>query len=114
MWPKFATQVMGHDNARDIWAAIQELFGIQSQVEYDYLKQIFCVPAIAKKISKSSNLAQDNNVYLEFHSDYCFVKDVCKGSVVMKGILKDGLYQELVGATGIASSLVDPCLKSVD
>ncbi|XP_022148963.1 uncharacterized protein LOC111017501 [Momordica charantia] len=41
MTPEVATQVMGYENACDLWAAIQELFGVQSQAEEDYLRQVF-------------------------------------------------------------------------
>lgn len=41
MTPEVATQVMGYDNAKDLWAAIQELFGVQSRAEEDYLRQTF-------------------------------------------------------------------------
>uniref|UniRef100_A0A803NTT3 Uncharacterized protein n=1 Tax=Cannabis sativa TaxID=3483 RepID=A0A803NTT3_CANSA len=34
----------------------------------------------------------DNNVYLEFHSKYCFVKDKITGRVLLKGRLQNGLY----------------------
>lgn len=36
-----ATQVMGYENAKDLWAAIQELFGVQSRAEEDYLHHVF-------------------------------------------------------------------------
>ncbi|KAA0036141.1 retrotransposon protein, putative, Ty1-copia subclass [Cucumis melo var. makuwa] len=36
--------------------------------------------------------AQDNNVYLEFHGDYCFVNNKDTGRTIMRGVLKDGLY----------------------
>lgn len=41
MTPEVATQVMGYENVQDLWAAIQDLFGVQSRAEEDYLRQIF-------------------------------------------------------------------------
>lgn len=41
MTPKVATQVMGFDNAKDLWAAIQDLLGVQSKAKEDYLRQVF-------------------------------------------------------------------------
>lgn len=38
------------------------------------LENILCVPAIANNLVSVSKLAQDNNVYLEFHVDSCSVK----------------------------------------
>lgn len=33
--------VMGVENAKDLWSAIQELFGVQSRAEEDFLRQTF-------------------------------------------------------------------------
>lgn len=41
MIPEVAIQVMGYENAKDLWSAVQELFGIQSRAEEDYLRQVF-------------------------------------------------------------------------
>lgn len=41
MTPEVATQVMGHETAKGLWGALQELFSVQSRVEEDYLRQIF-------------------------------------------------------------------------
>lgn len=67
------------------------------------LENTFCMYDITKKLSSVSKLAQDNNVYLEFHSDCCLVKDTCMGKVMLMGVLKDGLYRLGIGDTGSAS-----------
>ncbi|XP_022151683.1 uncharacterized protein LOC111019598 [Momordica charantia] len=36
-----AMQVMGFSTSRELWTAVQELFGVQSRAEVDYLKQVF-------------------------------------------------------------------------
>lgn len=41
MAAEVATQVLGFENEKDLWGAVQELFGIQSQAEVDYFRQIF-------------------------------------------------------------------------
>ncbi|XP_038904321.1 uncharacterized protein LOC120090675 [Benincasa hispida] len=41
MTPKIAIQVMGFECARDLWINIQQLFGIQSRAEEDYLRHVF-------------------------------------------------------------------------
>lgn len=41
MTAEVATQVMGHETAAGLWARVQNLFGIQSQAEEDYLRQVF-------------------------------------------------------------------------
>lgn len=38
-------------------------------------------------------MTTDNDVYVEFHSDVCFVKDKLSRKVMLHDILKDGLYQ---------------------
>lgn len=57
------------------------------------LKNILCVPEIAKNLVSVSKLAQDNSVFIEFHDDFCLVKDKCTGQTMLKGVLKDDLYQ---------------------
>lgn len=56
------------------------------------LKNILHVPDIAKNLVSVSKLAKDNNVFVEFHEDYCLVKDKGSEQTVLKGTLKDGLY----------------------
>lgn len=63
------------------------------------LENVLCVPAITKNLVSVSKLASDNNVFTEFHDDFCLVKDKGTGSVVLTGTLKDGLYQLDPGAT---------------
>ena len=46
-----------------------------------------------KKPYQFAKFAKDNNVYFEFHDDLCYVKDKETRQVVLKGKLKDGLYQ---------------------
>lgn len=41
MTSEIATQVMGFDNAKDLWEVVQNLFGIQSRAREDYLRQMF-------------------------------------------------------------------------
>ena len=40
-----------------------------------------------------SKLIADNNLFVEFHANFCFVKDKETGKVILQGKLKDGLYQ---------------------
>ena len=50
------------------------------------------MPTIQKNLISVSELTKDNNVFMEFHPSCCFVKDKMTGRVILKGILKDGLY----------------------
>lgn len=41
MTTEVATQVMGYENAEDLWHVIQELFRVQLRAEEDFLRQVF-------------------------------------------------------------------------
>lgn len=57
------------------------------------LENILFVPDIAKNLISVSKLAQDNNIYFEFHGDFCLIKAKESSQVVLRGVLKDKLYQ---------------------
>lgn len=50
------------------------------------------MPKIIKNLVSVSKLTQDNNIYFEFHHRYCLIKDKGLGRVLLKGMLKEGLY----------------------
>lgn len=56
------------------------------------LSNILFVPHITKSLLSISKFTQDNDVFLEFHSDCCFVKDKCTRRILLEGRIKDGLY----------------------
>ncbi|OMO79651.1 hypothetical protein CCACVL1_13538 [Corchorus capsularis] len=58
-----------------------------------YLNNVLHVPSITKNLISVSQFASDNNVYFEFHSSHCFVKDLFSGQVLLKGVLDNGLYR---------------------
>lgn len=41
MTPDVATQVMGHQNSKNLWEVIHQLFGVHSKAEEDFLRQVF-------------------------------------------------------------------------
>lgn len=41
MSPEIATQAIGYQTSKDLWDAVQQLFGVQSKAETDYLKRLF-------------------------------------------------------------------------
>jgi len=51
------------------------------------------VPKITKNLLSISKLTVDNNILVEFDENYCFVKDKLTGKALLKGELKNGLYQ---------------------
>ena len=56
------------------------------------LNNIFHVPKITKNLLSVQKFTYDNNVYFEFHSSHCLVKDKSTHKILLKGMLKDGLY----------------------
>ena len=56
------------------------------------LNNIFHVPKITKNLLSIQKFTYDNNVYFEFHSSHCLVKDKSTHKILLKGMLKDGLY----------------------
>lgn len=58
-----------------------------------HLKNMLCVPPIAKKFLNISQITKDNGVIVEFHSNHYFIKDKVTRETLLQGTLKDGLYQ---------------------
>ena len=61
------------------------------------------VPNIKKNLISVSQLTKDHNLIAELHADSCFIKDKGSGRVLLRGILRDGLYQ-LITALGCVGS----------
>lgn len=55
------------------------------------LKNVLCVPSIAKHLISVLKLAQDNNVIVEFHLNFCVVNDKVTGEKLLKELLKGNL-----------------------
>ena len=56
------------------------------------LQNILHVSAIKKKLLSVYRLTNDNYVYVEFHDDYCIIKEEGTGRPLLRGTVKDGLY----------------------
>ena len=56
------------------------------------LSNILLVPETRKKLLSVYRLTNDNSVFVEFHADYCVVKDEETGRPLLQGTVKDGLY----------------------
>ena len=56
------------------------------------LHTVLCFPHIKKSLISISKLTNENDVFVEFHSDACYVKDKATGTLLLEGQLKDGLY----------------------
>jgi hypothetical protein len=50
------------------------------------------VPAISKPLISISRLIADNNVYVEFNTNSCTVKDQSSHETLLQGTKHDGLY----------------------
>ena len=56
------------------------------------LKQLSHVLTITKNLLSVSKFAHDNDVFYEFHSRSCFMKDWTSKTMLLEGKLKNGLY----------------------
>ena len=56
------------------------------------LSNILLVLEIQKKLLSVYRLTNDNSVFVEFHSNYCVVKDEETGRPLLQGTVKDGPY----------------------
>ena len=56
------------------------------------LNSIFHVPKITRNLLSVQKLTSENNVYFEFHSSYCLVKDKTTNCILLQGTLRNGLY----------------------
>ena len=68
-----------------------------------HLKNILGVPKITKNLVNISKLTADNHIFIEFHSEFCIVKDKTTKNVLLRGRLKDGLYLLIEPQPTIAS-----------
>lgn len=57
------------------------------------LKSLLHVPHIRKNLLSVSQFAKDNQVFFEFHPNYCLVKDQVSGQTLLTGKLEHGLYK---------------------
>ena len=56
------------------------------------LRNILHVPQITKNLLSVQKFTHDNNVFLEFHPSYFFVKDCKSGRILHCGLSRNGLY----------------------
>ena len=56
------------------------------------LHNLLHVPDITKNLISVAQFAKDNNVYFEFFPNYCNVKHQVTQQILLRGIIKDGLY----------------------
>ncbi|KAA0065902.1 Retrovirus-related Pol polyprotein from transposon TNT 1-94 [Cucumis melo var. makuwa] len=54
-------------------------------------KNVLCVSDITKNLVSVSKLEQDNNVNIEFHGCYYFIKEKATGRTLLNETIKDGL-----------------------
>lgn len=83
-----------------------------------HLKHVLHVPDISKNLISISQFLHDNVVVIKFYSTHCVVKDLTTHKVLLKGTLKNGLYQlnlDHMNKHGVADlpAEVFSCNKSV-
>lgn len=66
------------------------------------LHDVLYVPNITKNLSSVSKLTAEHNILVEFDANCCFVKDKLTWKAILRGTLKDGLYQ-------LSRTERDPC-----
>ena len=69
------------------------------------LPNILHVPSITKNLLSVSQFIRDHNVVAEFYAHSCLIKNKSSGQVLLRGQLKDGLYQWIPAFAHVASSL---------
>lgn len=57
-----------------------------------FLNDVLYAPSTAKNLVSVHRLAQDNNVFLEFHPDFFLIKDRITRKILLEGPCKGGLY----------------------
>jgi len=57
------------------------------------LHNVLYVTKITKNLLSVSMLTIDNNALVEFYANYCYMKDKLAGKILLRGKLRDGLYQ---------------------
>lgn len=75
-----------------------------------YLNNILHVPAITKSLLNISKLLHNYAVLIEFHPTMCFVKDKNTETILLKGIVRGGLYQ-VEGLIAVYSVIVSSNVK---
>lgn len=73
------------------------------------LNNILCVPKITKNLLSVSQLAKDNDVYLQFHPTHCLVKNM-QGNTLLRGTLENGLYKLQVEWSISSIHLIQLCI----
>ena len=66
---------------------------IPSSVKPLLLNNILYAPQITKNLLSVSQIIHDNDVFAEFYSDYCMFKDKTTKKVLLRGTLREGLYE---------------------
>ena len=76
-----------------------------------FLPNVLHVPTMKKNLISVSQLTRDHDLVTKFNSSSCLIKDKNTGEVLLKGYLKDGLYQ-LSSATNSAvpCASAQPCV----
>lgn len=62
------------------------------------LNKVLHIPDITKNLLSISQFLKDNHAIIEFHADSCLIKDVETNRTLLKGQLKNGLYQLDLGS----------------
>lgn len=64
-----------------------------SSTTHIVLKDILLVPSITNNLLSMSKLTSDDNIFVEFCDNVCFVKDEVKRQVLLQGLAEKELYK---------------------
>ena len=57
------------------------------------LSNVLHVPSVTKNLLSVRRFTHDNRVYIEFHPNSLFVKDLLTGAILLRGRVRGGLYE---------------------
>ncbi|KAI4387440.1 hypothetical protein MLD38_005274 [Melastoma candidum] len=98
-----STVKLGNGSHADILHTGDRSLGSESGVLN--LFNILHTPAISQNLISVSKLCRDNNVFVEFHPDVCFVKDKSTNQILLQGTMHQGLYTLVRAPSSLARAL---------
>lgn len=98
---------MGNDTGLLISHIGHNFFHSNSRILH--LKNLLHVPLITKNLVFVSQFCTDNNVFLEFHSNYCCVKDQTTNRILLEGVVDGRLYNFNLIKQSIPDNTTNQC-----
>lgn len=103
--------IVGNGSKLDISHVGSAIISTKHASQPLYLKNMLNVPTITKNLVSISQFTHDNDVFIEFYSTCCLVKDKKMKALLLEETLKDYLYQldlSLVPSRFTVSKCISP------